>query len=194
MNQVTGTPHCNDDSTNGPCTSTLQSHVQFNATAGVTYYIRVSGYLGSTGNFKLGVTVSGTAPFTYQWLLNGIPIPGAVNSTLTINPVTSTNLGNFSVSVANAYGQLDGTSAEVIVEPTYIPVITDASLADGWFRFMVETKIGFNYVIEYKNDLTDPTWTTLTNTLGIGAPSFIYDSEPHAQKRFYRVVQEPAAP
>jgi hypothetical protein len=59
---------------------------------------------------------------------------------------------------------------------------------------MVETKIGFNYVIEYKNDLTDLTWTTLTNTPGIGAPSFIYDSEPHSVKRFYRVVQEPAAP
>ena len=145
-------------------------------------------------NVTLGVTVSGTAPFSYQWLLNGIPIPGAVNSTLHINPVTSTDLGNYSVSVANACGQLDGTSAEIIVEPKYIPVITDASLADGWFRFMVETKIGFNYVIEFKNDLTDPAWTTLTNTPGIGAPSFIYDSEPHSQKRFYRVVQQPAAP
>ena len=145
-------------------------------------------------NVTLGVTVSGTPPFSYQWLLNGVPIPGAVNSTFNINPVTSTDLGNYSVSVSNACGQLDGTSAEIIVEQTYIPVITDASLADGWFRFMVETKIGFNYVIEYKNDLTDPTWTTLTNTPGIGAPSFIYDSEPHAEKRFYRVVQEPAAP
>ncbi len=145
-------------------------------------------------NVTLGVTVSGTPPFSYQWLLNGVPIPGAVNSTFNINPLTSTDLGNYSVSVSNACGQLDGTSAEVIVEQTYIPVITDASLADGWFRFMVETKIGFNYVIEYKNDLTDPTWTTLTNTPGIGAPSFIYDSEPHAQKRFYRVVQQPAGP
>ncbi len=145
-------------------------------------------------NVTLGVTVSGTAPFSYQWMLNGIPIPGAVNSTLNINPVTSTDLGNYSVSVSNACGVLDGTSAEVIVEPTYIPVITDASLADGWFRFMVETKIGFNYVIEYKNDLTDPAWTTLTNTPGIGAPSFIYDSAPHSVKRFYRVVQEPAGP
>ena len=145
-------------------------------------------------NVTLGVTVSGTAPFSYQWLLNGIPIPGAVNSTLNINPVTSTDIGNYSVSVSNACGVLDGTSAEVIVESKFIPVITDASLADGWFRFMVETKIGFNYVIEYKNDLTDPTWTTLTNTPGIGAPSFIYDSEPHAQRRFYRVIQQPDGP
>ena len=145
-------------------------------------------------DITLGVTVSGTPPFSYQWLRNGTPIPGAVNRTLHINPVTSTDLGNYSVSVSNACGVLNGAAAEIIVEPKYLPVITDASLADGWFRFMVETKIGFNYVIEYKNDLNAPAWSTLTNTPGIGAPSFIYDSEPHTQKRFYRVVQQPAGP
>ena len=141
-------------------------------------------------NVTLGVSVSGTPPFTYQWLLNGQPIAGATSSNLTINPVTTNDLGAYSVTVSNDCGSLEGTPADLFVQTTYLPVITDANLADGWFRFMVETKIGFNYVIEYKNSLADPTWTTLTNAPGIGAPQFIYDGEPPPQQRFYRVIQQ----
>jgi hypothetical protein len=44
---------CNDDSCG------LSSSVQFNATAGTTYYIRVAGYQGATGNFGVLVTGGG---------------------------------------------------------------------------------------------------------------------------------------
>jgi hypothetical protein len=142
-------------------------------------------------NVTLSVSVNGTAPFQYQWLRNGQPIPDATNSTLTINPVTEADLGAYTVTVSNDCGVIEGTSADVVVQPAYLPVLTDANLADGWFRFMVETKIGFNYVVEFKNDLRDPTWTTLTNAPGIGAPAFIYDDAPPADQRFYRVRQEP---
>lgn len=145
-------------------------------------------------NVTLTVAASGTPPFSYQWLRNGQPIPGATDSTLTINPVTTNDLGAYSVTVSNACGGVEGTAADLLVLPTYLPVITDANLADGWFRFMVETKLGYDYVIEYKNDLADPTWTMLTNTPGIGAPQFIYDAAPPADRRFYRVIQIPAGP
>ena len=145
-------------------------------------------------NVTLSVAVSGTPPFSYQWLRNGTPIPGATASTLALNPVTAATLGAYSVTVTNACGKVEGTSADVLVQPEYLPVLTDVSLADGWFRFMVETKLGFNYVVEYKNNLNDPAWTTLTNTPGIGAPSFIYDSAPPPDHRFYHVIQYPAGP
>lgn len=145
-------------------------------------------------NATLAVAVSGTPPFSYQWLRNGFPIPGATSSTLTINPVTTNDLGAYSVTVSNECGTLEGTAADVYVQPTYLPVLTDASLADGWFRFMVETKIGYDYVIEYKNNLNEATWTTLTNTPGIGAPQLIYDAAPPSDQRFYRVIQIPSGP
>jgi hypothetical protein len=51
---------CNDDNNgNGPCPGGLSSYLTFNATAGTTYYIRVSGYQGSTGNFNLRVVGGG---------------------------------------------------------------------------------------------------------------------------------------
>ena len=103
-----------------------------------------------------------------------------------------TDLGAYSVTVSNACGVVEGTSADIIVTPATLPVIYDENLADGWFRFTVETKIGYNYVIEYKNSLDHPTWVTLTNTPGNGAPQLIYDSAPPPDMRFYRVKQEPS--
>jgi hypothetical protein len=141
-------------------------------------------------NVTLSVAVNGTPPFSYQWLLNGLSIAGATNSSLNINPVTPANLGDYTVTISNACGIVEGTSANIMVTPTTLPIIYDANLADGWFRFMVETKIGYDYVIEYKNSLTDPTWSTLTNTPGSGAPQLIYDAEPPPSMRFYRVKQQ----
>jgi hypothetical protein len=140
---------------------------------------------------SLSVTASGTTPLSYQWFLNGTPLPGATASNLTINPVTTANLGSYSVTISNACGMAEGTPAEVAVEPEHIPVITDANLADGWFRFFVDTKIGYDYIVQFKNDLNNPTWTPLTTVTGNGAPQLIYDSAPPPLKRFYQIKRQP---
>jgi Concanavalin A-like lectin/glucanases superfamily/Immunoglobulin domain/Immunoglobulin I-set domain len=55
-----------------------------------------------TVQFTVGA--SGTPPLSYVWTFNGNPIPGATNSTLTLNDVSSGNVGNYQVTVSNAYG------------------------------------------------------------------------------------------
>ncbi len=47
------------------------------------------------------VTNSGIAPFTYQWRLNGVNIPGATSQTLTLNNVQTNQAGLYSVRVDN---------------------------------------------------------------------------------------------
>jgi hypothetical protein len=72
LNQVAG--GCNDDSgPNGPCQWTLQSYVTFIANAGTTYYIRVSGWAGSTGNFRLNINQTFTPP-PNDLCANAIPV------------------------------------------------------------------------------------------------------------------------
>ncbi len=58
--------------------------------------------LGSSVSFS--VSVSGTAPFSYQWRFNGANVPNATNATYAIQAVGATNTGNYSVVVTNLAG------------------------------------------------------------------------------------------
>ena len=50
------------------------------------------------------------------------------------------------------------------------------------------TAPGLTYQLEYKNDLTDATWTPLPPPLPAGATTLILtDSNSPATKRFYRI-------
>ena len=51
----------------------------------------------------------------------------------------------------------------------------------------VPTEVGPTYVLEYKNDLEDPSWNVLTTIAGTGSPIPITDNGLTNTTRFYRV-------
>jgi hypothetical protein len=55
----------------------------------------------------------------------------------------------------------------------------------GNFSFNISTISRALHVIEYKNQLNDPTWLSLTNILGTGSPVIVTD--PIATGRLYRM-------
>ena len=61
--------------------------------------------IGATATFS--VVAAGTAPFTYQWKLNGTAIAGATNATYTIANVQAGNMGFYYVTVTNGGGSVD---------------------------------------------------------------------------------------
>jgi hypothetical protein len=132
---------------------------------------------------QLAVIATGTAPLTYQWNRNGTPVPGATGSVLTLPSVTPAELGLYTVTVSNLCGVTTSVAAEVRVSQ---PVLLDAAFNGEQFSFTLQTKTGFTYVIEYKNNLNDPAWTPLTTVPGIGGPQLISDPAPAAHMRFYR--------
>ncbi|HUA66415.1 MAG TPA: immunoglobulin domain-containing protein [Alphaproteobacteria bacterium] len=71
----------------------------------------------------LGVISQGAFPLNYQWNLNGMSVPGATNSTLTITNVLPDNLGVYNVTVTNAYGSLTSSNA-VLATYALAPAIT----------------------------------------------------------------------
>jgi M6 family metalloprotease-like protein len=72
-------------------------------------------------NVTFTVTATGTGPFAYQWLFNGVAIPGATGATLTLANVQAANAGNYSVRVSNASGST--TSAPAVLDViTYQPL------------------------------------------------------------------------
>ena len=57
-------------------------------------------------------------PVNFQWLFNGNPISGATNNPFVITPVSSTNVGNYSVSISNSYGTNTSATAALTVNST----------------------------------------------------------------------------
>lgn len=57
---------------------------------------------GSPVTFE--VVAEGTPPLHYQWLRNGIPVPGATTSTLAFDRMSQAWVGMYTVAVSNRYG------------------------------------------------------------------------------------------
>ena len=71
------------------------------------------------GSVVLGVAATGTAPFSYQWRLNGQPISGAIGATLTFAGLAAADAGDYDVVVSNALGgsTLSRTARLVVATP-----------------------------------------------------------------------------
>src|ERR1017187_162842 len=57
-------------------------------------------------NVAFSVVPGGTAPFSYQWLLNGTFLSGATNGSLALTNVDPTDAGSYTVVVTNAWGSV----------------------------------------------------------------------------------------
>lgn len=72
--------------------------------------------------FTLTAGAAGIPPISYQWLLNGAPVPGATNSTYAVASAAAANGGNYQLVATNAYGS--GTSVvasvNVLLTPTFL--------------------------------------------------------------------------
>jgi len=63
------------------------------------------------GTVTLSVTASGAPPLAYQWRRDGVPIPGATASSLTLAGVKAADQGAYSVTVSNALGAVTSSAA-----------------------------------------------------------------------------------
>lgn len=82
---------------------------------------------GQAANFA--VAVSGTGPYTYQWLRNGAPIAGGTQAAFTLSPVTVDDAGSYSVRVTNAQGSATSAAASLNVTASDPPVNTPPAIA-----------------------------------------------------------------
>jgi hypothetical protein len=57
-------------------------------------------------NLVLNPTVTGTPPFSYQWVFNGASLLNQTNASLKLNSVQATNEGTYAVVISNAGGSV----------------------------------------------------------------------------------------
>ena len=129
---------------------------------------------------ELNVIASGQGPISYQWEKNGLEIIGATNSSLVMASAQASDSGSYSVRVSNAVELTISVPATVTVDvlnPSFtVPSINGNQLILSW-----SSRIGRQYLLQFKSDLNEPIWTdiatntavstttSVTNTVGTGA-------------------------
>lgn len=98
-----------------------------------------------TGLLQDALTLTGRATGVpapeYQWLFNGLPVPGGTNRLLTFADLERTNRGSYTLVVSNAYGTV--TSEPVNVTPQLRPTMTGWTLATSTTNYLgTATRIG----------------------------------------------------
>ena len=85
------------------------------------------------GSVYLTVTAMGLAPLSYQWTMSGTNLPGNTNYFLSINNIQSAQQGSYQVIVANTFGSVTSTVAQVtvLVPPTVTSQSASTNVAAG---------------------------------------------------------------
>jgi hypothetical protein len=71
------------------------------------------------------VIAAGTAPISYQWNKNGVPIAGATSSTLTLPNAQASDDGSYTVIASNSVGSTTSDAVQLTVTPP-VPVPNSA--------------------------------------------------------------------
>ena len=134
----------------------------------------------------MSVAATGQATLKYYWKHNGTKITGS-GSSLTLNSVSSTSAGTYSVMASNSVGTATSTASLTVVSTAAAKLSPAVQPTAGVFNFTVTGVTGYKYAVQATTDMIN--WTALqTNT----AP-FVFTDNNSSQfgRRFYRTVYVP---
>jgi uncharacterized repeat protein (TIGR01451 family) len=143
--------------------------------------------VGADAVFSASAT--GTAPLAFQWQFAGTNLEGASLSTLALTNVQLSQAGSYVVIVTNLGGSVASVPAtlRVLLPPTLSLSRLDVTPTN--VSLSLPSVAGQNYLLEYKNSLSDPQWAPLPPPqTGTGVPLILQDTNGLTlPRRFYRV-------
>jgi sugar lactone lactonase YvrE len=134
------------------------------------------------GTAAFGLACRSVAVASYQWNLDGVPIEGATNASLTLVGVTTNQAGNYSAVVSNIGGAVTSQVATLTVLLPARLSITGVS-SNGTCAILLTGDDTGIYAIESSTNLTDWAWL---GTWWARKPPVGTFYEPLAPKRFFR--------
>jgi hypothetical protein len=109
------------------------------------------------GSAFLGVVAGGSGPLTYQWRLNGANIPQQTWPILSLDKITETMAGTYTVVVSNATSSVESPPAYVSLRTNNVhPVLTAVGInPDSTFSFAMNGEPLTSYRVESSTNLVD---------------------------------------
>jgi hypothetical protein len=142
------------------------------------------GYWGMSASF--GVAAEGTAPLSYQWRKDNVPINGATDASLVLTNLQMGDAGKYSVVVTNIAGSITSSNASLIMNPAGVSLALYSGIT-------ISGVVGLTYGVQYSTDLSNTNgWRGIAN-VALGVPTQLwFDVQPASQpQRYYRIVPGP---
>jgi uncharacterized repeat protein (TIGR03803 family) len=156
----------------------------------------VNQFVNVSGSATFSVGVSGTGPFGYQWLSNGIPMNGRNSSSLPLSNLQPPSSGWYSVIITNASGSVTSQVAELKVFVAARHRLSGIQVEPGGsvsLSFAGETTASFApyydlYPLDASSNLVDwaPLATLRRSNTALNTLSFVDTNAPQFSQRFYR--------
>ena len=142
---------------------------------------------GASATFT--VTATGSSPLRYQWLFNGVAIPGQTNTTLSLSNVQPAQAGQYSVTVSNPAGSATSREATltVLLPSETPPRFLAVERVGAGIVLKASTVIGMTYVFEAKTSLNEPQWTLLASFVADRTETELQDANVSSGQKFYRL-------
>jgi hypothetical protein len=142
---------------------------------------------GRSAVFYVGA--SGSMPFTYQWAMNGLPMPGATDRSLLFTNAQPFNAGNYTITVSNSAGSVTSSAASLTVLPASPASFSGAQMTPAGFKCQLSVSSGFTYLISASTNLQD--WTPIsTNTATSNSLTVTDPTATNYLRRFYRATAQ----
>lgn len=126
----------------------------------------------------------------YQWRLTTTNVAGVnynnsgTNKTLTITSMQASNAGPYTVVVNDGFNALSLTSSPAATLTLAVNQIISSSLSGTTLNLNFPTESGPQYVVEYKNALTNGAWIGLSTNAGTGVPITVPVTTTNTQRYF----------
>jgi photosystem II stability/assembly factor-like uncharacterized protein len=168
----------------------------YSAPLGITNQPVSQTVVGPT-NVTFTVTASGTAPYYYQWQLNGTNIQNGNGPTLSLPNAVRADDGVYSVFVSNTYSGIQSSNAVLTVflaqrfgQPQVLPGNQIRLLfADADGGAMLTTNDLATFTVLASTNLVN--WFTITNALSLSNGSAVLvDTITNAPQKYYQVLEQ----
>lgn len=148
-------------------------------------------------NVNFTVSATGTAPYYYQWQLNGTNLPNANGPTLSVPNAVRADDGVYSVFVSNTYSGIQSSNAVLTVflsqrfgQPRVLPGNQIQLLfddADG--GAMLTSNDLATFTVLASTNLIN--WFAITNALSLtNGSAVLVDTMTNAPHKFYQVLEQ----